>query len=114
MEEHADRIPGTGQTLPAPNDRIRQLEITVSQLERAVGSHAVIDQAIGVIVAVGRVTAAEAWDILRETSMSANIKLRRVAELTLAWGETGKLAPEIRGTLSARLKDRLAHLSAGR
>ncbi|GHH86895.1 hypothetical protein GCM10018793_60600 [Streptomyces sulfonofaciens] len=66
-------------------------------------SHAVIDQALGVIVAVGRVSPAEAWDMLRETSMCTNIKLRHVAEAVVAWGETGALAPDIRDELTRRL-----------
>ncbi|MGW2940051.1 ANTAR domain-containing protein [Streptomyces sp. NPDC001156] len=88
---------------PAADD-IQELQTKVAQLEHAVDSHAVIDQAIGIVVAVGRLTAAEAWDVLRETSMCTNIKLRYVAELVLAWGETGNLSANIREELARRLR----------
>ncbi|MGW4518305.1 ANTAR domain-containing protein [Streptomyces sp. NPDC004393] len=106
MDSHADKLSGAVQELESP-DRIRKLETQVSQLQQAVTSHAVIDQAIGVIVAVGRMTPDEAWDALRETSMCTNVKLRHVAELVVAWGQGGRdLAAEVRDVLSRRLKSR--------
>jgi hypothetical protein len=59
VDSHADNLPGAIQELENP-DRIRHLESQVSQLQQAATSHAVIDQAIGVIVAVGRMTPEEA------------------------------------------------------
>ncbi|MEU6320414.1 ANTAR domain-containing protein [Streptomyces sp. NPDC047009] len=106
MDTHADELPGAVQELDTP-DRIRQLETQVAQLQQAVTSHAAIDQAMGVIVAVGRMTPDEAWDALRETSMCTNIKLRHVAELVVVWGRDGVLAAEIREELSVRLKRRI-------
>ncbi|MFC9460833.1 ANTAR domain-containing protein [Streptomyces sp. NPDC058430] len=44
-----------------------------------------VDQATGVLVAVGRLSLAEGWDVLREVSMHTNIKLRHVAELLIEW-----------------------------
>jgi hypothetical protein len=85
------------------DERIRHLQDKVAQLEQAVESHAVIDQALGVLVAVGRISPAEAWDALRETSMCTNIKLRHVAELVVDWARTGDLAPDIREQLARRL-----------
>lgn len=98
-----DELLGAVQQPDTPRDRIRQLENKVAQLEQAVDSHAVIDQAIGVLVAVGRMTSAEAWDVLRETSMCTNIKVRHVADLVVTWGATGRLAADIREQLSVRL-----------
>ncbi|MGW1047501.1 ANTAR domain-containing protein [Streptomyces sp. NPDC002547] len=104
MGTHANEPP---EAVPDPGDhpveQIKKLRGKVTQLEQAVGSHAVIDQAIGVIVAVGRLTPAEAWDLLRETSMCTNIKLRHVAELVIAWGTTGHLAADICQELARRL-----------
>ncbi|MET7355209.1 ANTAR domain-containing protein [Streptomyces mirabilis] len=71
MDSHVDNLPGAVQELENP-DRIRHLETQVSQLQQAVTSHAVIDQAIGVIVAVGHMTPDEAWGPLCETSMCTN------------------------------------------
>ncbi|MFJ9762064.1 ANTAR domain-containing protein [Streptomyces sp. NPDC101149] len=104
METHANEFPGA---VPEPENhavgQIHELQTKVAQLERAVDSHAVIDQAIGVVVAVGRMTPAQAWDLLRETSMSTNIKLRHVAELIVTWGVTGHLVADIREELASRL-----------
>ncbi|PBC92807.1 ANTAR domain-containing protein [Streptomyces sp. Ag82_O1-15] len=104
MDSHADNLPSAVLELENP-DRIRHLETQVSQLQQAVTSDAVIDQAIGVIVALGRMTPEEAWDALRETSMCTNIKLRHVAELVVAWGQGEReLAADVRDELSRRLK----------
>jgi hypothetical protein len=64
-----------------------------------VASHAVVDQAIGVIVALGRMTPDGGWTVLREVSQHTNIKLRNVAELILFWGRSGRIPEEIRAEL---------------
>lgn len=104
MDGHADRSPGALRGQQQASERIRELEETAAQLRQAMVSHAVIDQAIGVVVALGHLTPAEAWDALRETSMCTNIKLRQVAEQVVAWGRTGALAADIRAPLTARMR----------
>lgn len=42
-------------------DRVFELEEEVQQLKETVVSHAVVDQAIGVMVAPGRVTPDQGW-----------------------------------------------------
>ncbi|MET7380684.1 ANTAR domain-containing protein [Streptomyces sp. NPDC005526] len=64
------------------------------QLHRAMTSHAVIDQAIGALVALGRVTPEEAWRSLRDVSQHLNIKLRTVAEHVLAFAQGEELPEE--------------------
>jgi hypothetical protein len=94
---------------PSPHDpsdetgRIFELQEEVEQLKEAVASHAVVDQAIGMMVALGRVTPDEGWVVLREVSQRTNIKLRNVAELILIWGRQGVMPPEIRIELEAAL-----------
>lgn len=66
----------------------------------------VIDQAVSVLIAVGRMTSAEAWDVLRETSMRTDIKLRNVAELLVEWGRSGALCADIRTELNRQLAQR--------
>ncbi|MFD9436998.1 ANTAR domain-containing protein [Streptomyces sp. NPDC060002] len=83
--------------------RIFALQEEVDQLKEAVASHAVVDQAIGVMVALGRMTPDQGWLVLKEVSQHTNIKLRNVAELILVWGRTGEMPDEIR----ARLEDLL-------
>lgn len=83
--------------------RIFELQAEVEQLKEAVASHAVVDQAIGMMVALGRVTPDEGWVVLRDVSQHTNIKLRNVAELILIWGRNGELPPEIRAELEVAL-----------
>ncbi|WP_338702825.1 ANTAR domain-containing protein [Streptomyces sp. Q6] len=79
--------------------RVVELENQVEQLKRAVHSHAEIDQAMGVVAAVGRIPPAEAWDVLREVSMRSNTRLRSVAGQLIEWARTGELDDGVRGEL---------------
>ncbi|POX48708.1 ANTAR domain-containing protein [Streptomyces sp. Ru71] len=83
--------------------RIFELQEEVEQLKEAVTSHAVVDQAIGMVVALGRVTPDQGWQILKEVSQHTNIKLRTVAELILAWARTGEMPQQIGAELEAAL-----------
>ncbi|WP_369166567.1 ANTAR domain-containing protein [Streptomyces sp. R28] len=76
-------------------DRILELQEEVDQLKEAVVSHAVVDQAIGMVVALGRVSPDQGWAVLKDVSQHTNIKLRQVAELILRWGRDGEMPPEI-------------------
>ncbi|MFF4490727.1 ANTAR domain-containing protein [Streptomyces sp. NPDC001544] len=73
-----------------------RLERESAQLKRAVTSHAVIDQAIGVVVAVGRIAPEEGWRVLRDVSQRTNTKLRTVADHILEFGQGGTLPEPIR------------------
>ncbi|MCG8968012.1 ANTAR domain-containing protein [Streptomyces sp. CL12-4] len=84
-------------------DQIFRLQEQIRQLKEAVVSHAVVDQAIGMIVVLGRVTPDEGWAVLKEVSQHTNIKLRNVAELILIWGRTGVMPAEIRIALEEAL-----------
>ncbi|MDX2927221.1 MULTISPECIES: ANTAR domain-containing protein [Streptomyces] len=91
---------------PGPDsdpDQIFRLQEQVRQLKEAVVSHAVVDQAIGVVIALGGVTPDEGWIVLKEVSQHTNIKLRNVAEAILIWGRTGVIPPEILTVLEDRL-----------
>ncbi|MGC0333955.1 hypothetical protein RKD23_006945 [Streptomyces sp. SAI-170] len=94
----------TGPGEPADEtERIIELQEEVQQLKEAVTSHAVVDQAIGMMVALGRVAPDQGWTVLREVSQHTNIKLRHVAELILLWGRAGEIPPQIRAELEAAL-----------
>ncbi|GAA1435404.1 ANTAR domain-containing protein [Streptomyces thermospinosisporus] len=86
--------------------RILQLEEEVQQLKDAVVSHAIVDQAIGMVVALGRVSPDQGWTVLKEVSQHTDIKVRNVAGMILVWGRTGVLPEEIRAALEEAL-DRL-------
>ncbi|MDX3314315.1 ANTAR domain-containing protein [Streptomyces sp. NPDC054884] len=94
------RVPRTSRDETA---LIFALQEEVEQLKEAVASHAVVDQAIGVVVALGRLTPDEGWAVLKEVSQHTNVKLRSVAELILLWGRRGELPPDIRAVLEAVL-----------
>ncbi|WP_093479814.1 MULTISPECIES: ANTAR domain-containing protein [unclassified Streptomyces] len=84
-------------------DRIAELQAEVDQLKEAVASHAVVDQAIGMMVAFGRVSPDQGWEVLKDVSQHTNIKLRNVAELILVWGRRGDIPPEVRAELEDAL-----------
>ena len=71
-----------------------QADLT-EQLRAALASRAVIDQALGIIMAQERCTAARAFDILRAASQNRNVKLRDIARevVTNASGEQPQPPP---------------------
>ncbi|MEV3912522.1 MULTISPECIES: ANTAR domain-containing protein [Streptomyces] len=85
------------------SDRIFALEEEIGQLKEAMASHAVVDQAIGMVVALGRVAPDQGWEVLKDVSQHTNIKLRNVADLILIWGRSGDIPPEIRAELEDAL-----------
>lgn len=92
----------------AAADRVFALEAEVAQLKEAVTSHAVVDQAIGSLVALARVTPDQGWAVLKEVSQHTNVKLRQVAETVLLWARTGDLPEETRTALEEALVRRRA------
>ncbi|NUR04977.1 MAG: ANTAR domain-containing protein [Streptomyces sp.] len=84
-------------------DRIFALQEEVDQLKEAIVSHAVVDQAIGMMVALGRVAPDQGWAVLKDVSQHTNIKLRNVAELILIWGRNGDLPPQLKAELEDAL-----------
>jgi hypothetical protein len=84
-------------------DRLRELQKEVEQLKEAVTSHAVVDQAIGMVVALGRITPDQGWMVLKEVSQHTNVKLRNIAEMVLVWGRTGEMPEEVRAELENAL-----------
>ncbi|MDI9835706.1 ANTAR domain-containing protein [Streptomyces sp. KAU_LT] len=83
------------------DETIAALRQEVAQLQHAVFSHAIVDQAIGVVVAYGGVRPGTAWEVLKEISQHTNTKLREVAELVVRWPHEGRLPEDVRGALTA-------------
>jgi len=83
------------------DETIAALREEVAQLQHAVLSHAIVDQAIGVVVAYGGVRPGTAWDVLKEVSQHTNTKLREVAEFVVRWPHEGQLPEDLRSALSA-------------
>ncbi|MDH6695808.1 MULTISPECIES: ANTAR domain-containing protein [Streptomyces] len=88
------------------DNRISALREEVTQLHRAVASHAVVDQAIGVVVAYAGLRPDTAWEVLREISQHCNIKLREVAEHLVRWPRLGELPARLRDALDTALTGR--------
>ncbi|MFI9809576.1 ANTAR domain-containing protein [Streptomyces sp. NPDC052301] len=92
--------------LPGREDllnKIGELQNEIGQLHNAVVSHAVVDQAIGVVIAVGGLRPDQGFEILRQVSQTTNIKLRQVAEQIVDWTSSESLPDEIRHALDAAL-----------
>ncbi|MFF3737958.1 ANTAR domain-containing protein [Streptomyces sp. NPDC002566] len=93
----------TGGAREQSEERIAALEAEVDQLQRAVASHAVVDQAIGVVIAVGRLRPEQGWEVLKEISQHTNTKLREVAEYVVQGAHCGWLPDEIHHALVSAL-----------
>lgn len=93
--------------------RIAELEKESGQLKEAVTAHQDVDRAIGVLIAVGRLTPDQAWTVLREVSHRTNTKLRHIALQLTRWPRTGDLPAPLRTELRHQLR-RVSALFAGR
>ncbi|WP_434587852.1 ANTAR domain-containing protein [Streptomyces sp. A5-4] len=82
---------------------VASLREEVKQLKQAVTSHADVDQAIGVICAVGQLTPDQAWEVLVEVSQHTNTKVRSVADRLVEWTCDGSLPPDIDVALKASM-----------
>ncbi|MGW5651296.1 ANTAR domain-containing protein [Streptomyces humi] len=87
------------------HDKIAALQREVDQLRHALVSHAVVDQAIGVLRAVHGLGGRESWDVLQQVSQDLNVKLREVAADVLRWADSGRLpdrtGPALREAVAA-------------
>ncbi|MGW1987892.1 ANTAR domain-containing protein [Streptomyces collinus] len=79
--------------MPSRDEQVARLEEEVAQLRQAVASHAVIDQAIGVLICLHQLSPADGFTVLRVTSQLANTKLHIVAEAVIDWAHTRQPLP---------------------
>ncbi|MFK0173709.1 ANTAR domain-containing protein [Streptomyces sp. NPDC090306] len=68
-----------------------QLRSENQQLRQALATHAVVDQAVGVVVALGRVSADDGIAVLREVSRRTSTALSEVAEYLLGFARGASL-----------------------
>ncbi|MFJ6657118.1 ANTAR domain-containing protein [Streptomyces sp. NPDC091377] len=80
-------------------DRVGELEDEVEHLRRAMDAHALVDQAIGVVVAVGHLHPEQGWMVLKRISQHTNLKLRDVARALVLWPAGGPLPESVRRAL---------------
>ncbi|WP_330282615.1 ANTAR domain-containing protein [Streptomyces sp. NBC_00588] len=80
-------------------DRVASLQAEVLQLRRAVESHAIVDQAIGVVITVAGLRPDQGWQVLKHISQHTNLKLREVARCLVGWPSGSPLPDVIRRAL---------------
>ncbi|MDQ1033994.1 hypothetical protein QFZ75_000410 [Streptomyces sp. V3I8] len=105
---HDGRPEPTGAHRPRqPDDlaaKIVELQRDNDHLQRAITSHAVIDQAIGVVIALGGLHPHQGFDVLKDVSQHTNIKLGEIALLVVDWVITERLPDDVQAALDAALK----------
>jgi hypothetical protein len=84
-------------------ETIEELQAEIAQLRQALVSHAVVDQAIGVVLALSGLRPEQGWEVLKTVSQHTNIKLRDVAQHVVRWPDAGSLPSEIRRALRMAL-----------
>ncbi|MEU6543214.1 ANTAR domain-containing protein [Streptomyces sp. NPDC046859] len=83
-----------------------RLEQENAQLRHAVDSHATVDQAIGVLIAIHQLAPAVGFEVLREVSQHTNTKLHTVAETVIAWALGTPLPEPVAQVLDAAVQRR--------
>ncbi|MFL9657914.1 ANTAR domain-containing protein [Streptomyces sp. PB17] len=82
---------------------LRRVRAENRQLKQALASHAAVDQAIGVLTVLGRISPADGFTVLRETSQHTNVRLSVVAEYLLDHARGAPLPAVLHGELHAAL-----------
>lgn len=76
-----------------PDGELAYLRTQVDQLRQALASHVRVDQAIGVIVVLGKISPDNGFAVLKDVSQHTNIKLSDVADHVLDFAQ-GKDLPD--------------------
>ncbi|MEU0671338.1 ANTAR domain-containing protein [Streptomyces sp. NPDC006172] len=84
-------------------EEIARLAKENAQLRRAVASHAIVDQAIGVLVCIGQISPDDGFSVLRNVSQHTNIKVVAVAEQIIKHAQGGALSATVQSELRAAL-----------
>lgn len=84
-------------------DPVFELEAEVRQLKEDLAANATVNQAIGMMVALGRVTPDKGQTVLYDVAQHTHLKPARVAELVVHWARTGQIPAEIRAALEDAL-----------
>ncbi|MEU8951799.1 ANTAR domain-containing protein [Streptomyces sp. NPDC048489] len=84
-----------------------------AQLQEEIRSHAVVYQAIGVILTLGHLTPEQGSNVLHGISEATGIKPRHVSQLIVDWARTGRLCSDIRTALDHHLTQPAPRSPAG-
>ncbi|MFR0353198.1 ANTAR domain-containing protein [Streptomyces sediminimaris] len=80
-------------------DRVTALQQEVRQLRHAMDAHALVDQAIGVVITVAGLRPEQGWEVLKHISQHTNVKLREVARCFVQWPAGGPLPQLVRNAM---------------
>lgn len=83
---------------------VLELRTVNDQLIRALSSRAVIDQALGMLMALAPCSSEQAWGLLVDVSQHGNIKLRDVAAALVATAEDEPLPEQLQRELCRALR----------
>ncbi|MGW7066746.1 ANTAR domain-containing protein [Streptomyces sp. NPDC054855] len=106
MSTDANTRAATNTSAPeaGDNEGVLELQGEVQQLRQALGAHATVDQAIGVIIALGRLSPDAAWTVVRNVSMCTNTKLRDVAQQVVESASTGDVPKDLRREIKRQIQ----------
>jgi cell division septum initiation protein DivIVA len=100
-------LPRRERNDPPPFDdlkqEVEQLRAENEQLQRAVASHTVVDQAIGALVMMARISPPEGFTVMREVSQHTNTRLSSIAEQIIGHAQGAALPETILAELHAAL-----------
>jgi hypothetical protein len=97
---HPEPRPAPADELMAELERLREEN---RQLQQALASHALVDQAIGVLTVLGQISPSDGFTVLREASQHTNIKLSVVAEHVVEHAQGAALPDVLLRELQAAL-----------
>ncbi|MFJ8493195.1 ANTAR domain-containing protein [Streptomyces sp. NPDC094038] len=98
-----ERQPPSAAGTDNPAGELERLRTENRQLLRAIASHAVVDQAIGVLVVLGQITPQDGFTVLRTVSQHTNTKLSQIAEHIVKHAQGVELAGPVLAALHAAL-----------
>lgn len=107
VSHHSRPAPADVHRPQEPDDlavRITELQRDNSRLQTAITSHAAIDQAVGVVIALGGLCPRQGFAVLKDVSQHTNLKLRTIAELVVEWVSTQRLPDDVQHALDTALR----------
>ncbi|MYW14788.1 ANTAR domain-containing protein [Streptomyces sp. SID2955] len=110
MDRSRSTAPARGEAPASPGGagparRIGELRREARRLQEALVSHAVVDQATGVIITLGALRPDEGLEVLRSVSRRTGRALADVARLIVEWPSRDRLPDDVGPALRAALEE---------